>query len=113
MGAVGRTIGSGDGVLEGLVQMDGAINLGNSGGPLADLRGGIVGINTAAVPYAQGIGFAIPINSVKESLEQLLKCGRVSSSLHRRGRRVAACYGLAADGGFGSLLRGGKSGTSR
>jgi serine protease Do len=57
--------------LQGLIQTDAAINPGNSGGPLIDLRGKAIGVNTAIIPYAQGIGFAIPINSVKDCVEQL------------------------------------------
>lgn len=64
--AVKRTIESERGLLENLVQTDAAINPGNSGGPLVDLEGKVVAINTAIVPFAQGIGFAIPINAAKE-----------------------------------------------
>jgi S1-C subfamily serine protease len=61
--------------LQGLIQTDAAINPGNSGGPLIDLRGKAVGVNTAIIPYAQGIGFAIPINSVKDCVGQLKSYG--------------------------------------
>jgi S1-C subfamily serine protease len=64
--AVNRTIESRRGLVENLVQTDAAINPGNSGGPLVDLEGKVVAINTAIIPFAQGIGFAIPINSAKK-----------------------------------------------
>ncbi|NLE06223.1 MAG: PDZ domain-containing protein [Crenarchaeota archaeon] len=63
--AINRTIESKYGLIENLVQTDAAINPGNSGGPLIDTSGRIIAINTAIIPYAQGIGFAIPINAVK------------------------------------------------
>jgi serine protease Do len=63
--ALNRTIESDRGLIENLVQTDAAINPGNSGGPLVDMQGKIVAINTAIIPFAQGIGFAIPINSAK------------------------------------------------
>jgi len=63
--AVKRTIESERGLIENLVQTDASINPGNSGGPLVDLEGMVIAINTAIIPYAQGIGFAIPINSAK------------------------------------------------
>jgi serine protease Do len=63
--AINRTIESQRGILENLVQTDAAINPGNSGGPLVDLEGKVVAISTAIIPFAQGIGFAIPINSAK------------------------------------------------
>jgi serine protease Do len=63
--AINRTIESQSGLIENLVQTDASINPGNSGGPLVDMEGKIVAINTAIIPYAQGIGFAIPINSAK------------------------------------------------
>ncbi len=65
-------------VYENLIQTDASINPGNSGGPLLDLTGGVVGINTAQIPGAQGIGFAIPINTAKAVLEDIVKYGRVT-----------------------------------
>jgi serine protease Do len=63
--AINRTIESQRGILENLVQTDAAINPGNSGGPLVDLEGKVIAISTAIIPFAQGIGFEIPINSAK------------------------------------------------
>jgi serine protease Do len=73
--ALDRTIESQRGVLENLVQTDAAINPGNSGGPLVDLEGKVVAINTAIIPYAQGIGFAIPIDSAKACTTEMIKTG--------------------------------------
>ncbi|MBS7615569.1 PDZ domain-containing protein, partial [Candidatus Bathyarchaeota archaeon] len=73
--AVNRTIESQRGLLENLVQTDAAINPGNSGGPLVDLEGNVVAINTAIVPFAQGIGFAIPINSAKKCTSEIVADG--------------------------------------
>lgn len=66
--------------LEGLLQTDAAINAGNSGGPLLNLKGQVVGVNTAvaAKGVAEGIGFAIPINAVKNSINQVKKTGKIS-----------------------------------
>lgn len=61
-----------------LIQTDAAINPGNSGGPLLDLDGKVVGINTAVNAESQGIGFAIPIDRVKEVLNQLITKGSIS-----------------------------------
>lgn len=62
---------------QGFLQTDAAINPGNSGGPLIDLKGNVVGINTAIVPYAQGIGFAVPVNMAKQIMDDLIKHGEV------------------------------------
>jgi len=75
--AVNRSIRSERGLIENLVQTDAAINPGNSGGPLVDVEGKVVAINTAIIPFAQGIGFAIPINSVRRCSEELIVHGRV------------------------------------
>lgn len=63
--------------LTDLLQTDAAINPGNSGGPLTNLSGQVIGINTAVAEDAQGIGFAIPINSSKGIVKNLLKTGKV------------------------------------
>ena len=75
--AIGRPLPGADFIFEGLIQTDASINPGNSGGPLADLDGKVVGINTAMIPYAQGVGFALPINTVKRTVDQLIERGRV------------------------------------
>ena len=62
---------------ESFIQTDASINPGNSGGPLFNLRGEIIGINTAIINFAQGIGFAIPSNMAKQVIQQLLTQGRV------------------------------------
>ena len=62
---------------ENFIQTDASINPGNSGGPLVNLKGEIIGINTAIVAAGQGIGFAIPINMVKRVVEQLVDKGKV------------------------------------
>ncbi len=75
--AVGRSIEVSKGfVLEDLIQTDAAINPGNSGGPLVNVEGEAIGITTAIIPYAQGIGFAIPINEVKDFINMVMKYGR-------------------------------------
>jgi S1-C subfamily serine protease len=64
-------------VIENLLQTDAPINPGNSGGALVDSGGRVVGINTAIVAQAQGIGFAIPIDTAKAIMDQLIRQGRV------------------------------------
>jgi serine protease Do len=60
-----------------LLQTDASINPGNSGGPLYDLRGEVIGINTAIVAGANGIGFAVPIDFIRQALPQLRSSGKV------------------------------------
>ncbi len=82
--AKGRRITAGGGstgepaeTLEGLLQTDAAINPGNSGGPLVNLAGQVVGINTAIAGDAQGIGFAMNIDSVKTALDSVERTGKI------------------------------------
>jgi len=75
--AVKRSIRSERGLIENLVQTDASINPGNSGGPLVDIHGKVVAISTAIVPFAQGIGFAIPVNSAKRCATEIITHGRV------------------------------------
>ncbi len=62
---------------ENFIQIDASINPGNSGGPLFNLRGEVIGINTAIISFAQGIGFAIPSNMANRIIQQLKTDGRV------------------------------------
>ncbi len=74
--AKGRVIGAGP--YDDFIQTDASINPGNSGGPLLNLKGEVIGINTAIVSGGQGIGFAIPVNVAKEMLSQLKTKGKVT-----------------------------------
>jgi S1-C subfamily serine protease len=62
-------------VIEDLIQTDAAINSGNSGGPLLNEKGQVIGINTAKIQTAEGLGFSIPINVAKPIIEQVIKDG--------------------------------------
>ncbi len=74
--AKGRTIGAGP--YDDFIQTDASINPGNSGGPLFNMKGEVIGINTAIVPQGQGIGFAIPSNMALNILKQLSGQGKVT-----------------------------------
>lgn len=102
--AINRTIDSERGLIENLVQTDASINPGNSGGPLVDVMGKVIAINTAIIPFAQGIGFAIPINSAKTCTDEIITEGGVKRPwLGIVGltltREIARYYSLPVNGG--------------
>jgi serine protease Do len=75
--ALNRSIQTEVAFMEGLIQTDAAINPGNSGGPLIDSSGVVIGINSAIIPFAQGIGFAIPIQPAIWIAKQLQEHGEI------------------------------------
>ncbi len=77
-GRADLSIVGGTPALQNFIQTDASINFGNSGGPLVNIRGEAVGMNTAINPLGQGIGFAIPINLVKRVADEIIKYGKVS-----------------------------------
>ncbi len=98
---------------ENFIQTDASINPGNSGGPLVNLKGQVIGVNTAIVAAGQGIGFAIPINMVKRVIDQLVDKGKVvrgwlGVALQPLSPDLAQSLGLAGTNGavVGSTITG-------
>jgi len=109
--ATGRSIDTGNGYqIEDLIQTDAAINHGNSGGPLVNLAGEVIGINTLVVrntnsgDVAEGLGFAIPVNTAQAIAQQIIQKGYFSRpymgiSFQPINPNIAARYNLSADWG--------------
>lgn len=96
LSARGRALGSGP--YDDFLQTDTSINPGNSGGPLINIKGEVVGINTAIIPSAQGLGFSVPVNMLKELLPQLkkgsVKRGWLGVSIQPLDENLAKSFGL-------------------
>jgi serine protease Do len=94
--AKGRVLG--EGPYDNFMQTDASINPGNSGGPLVNLNGEVIGINTAIIPSGQGLGFAIPVNMLKDLLPKLkegkVERGWLGVSLQPMDEKLAKTFGL-------------------
>jgi serine protease Do len=104
--ALYRNLPAPQGLLEGLVQTDASINPGNSGGPLLDAQGEVVGINTAMLPWARGIGFAIPGHTASWVASVLIREGEVRRpflGIAARGEDLEPA--VAADAGHARAIR--------
>ena len=111
--ALGRSLRSRQGrLIEGVVQHTAALNPGNSGGPLVDASGAVLGINTAIIAMAQGIGFAIPATTAQWVLSEILSHGRVRRVYlgivgrdRQLERRMVRALGLAVSRAFEIVAR--------
>jgi serine protease Do len=102
--AIDRTIQSEQSFLEGLIQTSAQINPGNSGGALVDSEGKLIGVPTAMIPWSQGIGFAIAVNTLKDVFDELVETGTVQTPWMgivgvTLNRGIASHYRLAVDKG--------------
>ncbi|MCK5047061.1 MAG: trypsin-like peptidase domain-containing protein [Candidatus Heimdallarchaeota archaeon] len=102
--ALNRTISAQNAMLEGLIQTTAEINPGNSGGALVNTNAELIGIPTAVIPFSQGIGFAIAIDSVRGLLEEFRETGKVSTPWigitgYTINPRIANYYQLTQDKG--------------
>jgi S1-C subfamily serine protease len=101
--ALGRTLRARDGrLMDAIIQSDVALNPGNSGGPLLDSRGRVVGINTMIIAGAQGLSFSVPIDTARWVLAELMRHGRVrrgilgmAGQVRPLDRRLARAHGLS------------------
>lgn len=99
-----RSISLGAGGAVHVIQTDAAVNPGNSGGPLVDLQGRVIALNAATIPYAEGIGFSVPINVALDVARQILEHGRPQRPWlgvvgYDVDRRIAHYYGLGVSQG--------------
>lgn len=105
--------GVGTETIQGVIQTDTAINPGNSGGPLLNLKGEVIGINTAVVSGAQNIGFAIPINDAKRDIQSVKKTGEIQAA-YMGVRYISVTQALKEKEklpvDYGALLRGSEDG---
>ena len=102
--AVDRTIQGEDSFLEGLIQTSAQINPGNSGGALVDSEGKLIGVPTAMIPWSQGIGFAIAVDTLKDVFDELIETGTVRTPWMgiigvTLNKGIASHYGLGVDRG--------------